>query len=122
MAAKNPNGYGRFRLGGRLVQAHRHAYEIYVGNIPKGLQLHHLCRVRNCVNPAHLVPITHQQNSARAGIDKTGKIKAGVTHCPRGHLLAGENLVKSKPHRECRICKNEQKRERKGLNYGEESN
>lgn len=47
--------------------AHRMAYEELVGPIPDGLELDHLCWVRHCVNPAHLEPVTHEENARRAG-------------------------------------------------------
>ena len=47
----NRDGYGCFR---RDLLAHRFAYELYRGAIPAGLTLDHTCRVRSCVNPAHL--------------------------------------------------------------------
>lgn len=60
-------GYGRFHVavGVPLVLAHRFAYEALVGRIPRGLDLDHLCRVRACVNPAHLEPVTRRNNLMR---------------------------------------------------------
>jgi integrase len=49
------DGYPRWGKGGSL--AHRAAYELFIDSIPEGLQLDHLCRVRPCVNPAHLEPV-----------------------------------------------------------------
>lgn len=45
--------------------AHRWAYELFKGQIPTGLDLDHLCRVRDCVNPDHLEPVTMQENFKR---------------------------------------------------------
>lgn len=63
---KNHNGYGRITVGSSKVNAHRVYYEHYIGPIPDGLQIDHLCRVRECVNPAHLEPVTPKENVARA--------------------------------------------------------
>ena len=52
------NGYGQVRRNNRMVKAHRLAYELFVGPIPDGLQLDHLCRNRACVRPDHLEPAT----------------------------------------------------------------
>ena len=49
-----PDGYGRLMRGNRGLYAHRVAYESTIGIIGEGLELDHLCRVRNCVNPTHL--------------------------------------------------------------------
>lgn len=63
--AKQSAGYGALRVDGRVVLAHRHAYEQAVGPIPAGLQLDHLCRVTDCVNPEHLEPVTNRENVLR---------------------------------------------------------
>lgn len=60
------SGYGRLSFGGARSYAHRVAYELAVGPIPEGLDLDHLCRVRNCVNPTHLEPVTRGENVRRA--------------------------------------------------------
>lgn len=61
------HGYGQF-LGpdGVVGLAHRISYELHIGPVPEGLQLDHLCRVRPCVNPAHLEPVTCAENLRRA--------------------------------------------------------
>lgn len=46
--------------------AHRAVYEHVCGPIPGGLELDHLCRVRNCVNPEHLEAVTHRINVQRS--------------------------------------------------------
>jgi hypothetical protein len=61
----NRNGYGRIGYGGKEPVAHRLIYELLVGPIPLGHILDHLCRNRNCVNPEHLEPVTHQVNTHR---------------------------------------------------------
>ncbi len=65
VARLNRNGYGRLHHGGCERMAHRLSYEVHVGPIPDGLLLDHLCRVRCCVNPAHLEPVTHRENTLR---------------------------------------------------------
>lgn len=61
----NPGGYGQFWVGGKLVGAHRWAYEHEIGPIPDGLTLDHLCRVRACVEVTHLEPVTLRENILR---------------------------------------------------------
>ena len=102
-ASTTHNGYGQFWVGGRMVKAHRFAYEMFVGPIPEGLELDHLCRVRNCVNPAHMEPVTHAENVRRG--ESFSAINAGKTHCPHGHAYDAENTyVKPNGWRHCRAC------------------
>lgn len=102
------NGYGRLHNGVKGVLAHRYFYEQIMGPIPEGLSLDHLCRVRNCVNPFHLEPVTCGENLRRGETFIHRQIEK--THCPKGHPYAGENLKTYKSHRECRTCVNERKR------------
>jgi len=99
----NNRGYGQFSVGGRSVLAHRFSYELHVGPIPEGLHLDHLCRVRHCVNPAHLEPVTNQENNRRGD---TGAHLRDRTHCPAGHPYEGANLYVNgnTGARSCRIC------------------
>lgn len=95
------HGYGA--IGGRL--AHRVAYELLKGPIPEGLQLDHLCRVRPCVNPEHLEPVTPKTNCLRGF--GPGGLNAQKTHCPRGHEYSDANTYVRTgrlPARGCRAC------------------
>lgn len=98
-------GYGQFGIGGRKkMRVHRYAYELLVGPIPEGLVLDHLCRVRNCVNPDHLEPVTDRENRAR-GVFPFGKPRPPKTHCKRGHPLDDKNTyVHPNGSRKCRTC------------------
>lgn len=82
-------GYGSFRANGKSLLAHRWAYEHFVGPIADGLELDHLCRVRCCVNPRHLEPVSKRENQRR-GIGWVAKQMA-ATHCPKGHEYTPEN-------------------------------
>lgn len=97
-------GYGRFYLAGGLVPAHRYAYELLVGPIPEGLQLDHLCRVRNCVNPGHLEPVTQRENLLR-GTGPSAR-HARAAQCPQGHPYDAANTYTApNGHRHCRTCR-----------------
>jgi hypothetical protein len=61
-------GYTAFWLWGTRWSGHRASYTLLVGPIPDGLEIDHLCRVRSCVNPAHLEPVTPDENQRRKGI------------------------------------------------------
>lgn len=96
-------GYGVLNVGGVTTRSHRFSYELLVGPIPEGLQIDHLCRIRNCVNPGHLEPVTLQENSLRGFCPSA--INARKTHCNRGHKFTEENTwVDSEGKRNCRAC------------------
>lgn len=108
----NKNGYGKMITGyksegtRRTAWAHRLVYEYFVGPIPAGLDLDHKCRVRCCVNPNHLEPVTRKENMRR-GMHATSVKARNVlrTHCKNGHPLSGDNLYLNSGHRVCRTCK-----------------
>jgi len=87
----NETGYGTVWRGGRKLKAHRVAYELAVGPVPDGLELDHLCRVRACVRPAHLEPVTHRVNLNRARSRSVARIKkmtGRASTCPCGDRVA----------------------------------
>jgi len=93
------NGYGVSSFDSKSVLAHRLAYQIHIGSIPEGLQIDHTCRVRCCVNPYHLEPVTCAENLRRG----VGQLPHEL--CRRGHPLTPENLKwKSNGKRHCKIC------------------
>lgn len=95
--------YGTFWDGTRLVVAHRWAYEHFVGPIPEGLTIDHLCRTPRCVNPDHLEPVTMRENILR-GTGPSAK-QAAMTHCKNGHPLTEDNIYRWGPNkRRCRTC------------------
>lgn len=104
-STKGPTGYGQFSLNGRPRLAHRVAYEMFIGPIPDGLQIDHLCRNRWCVNPAHLEPVTNQENGRRG--------RAVRTHCPHGHPYDAINTAVYRGWRTCRECNRQRARSNK---------
>lgn len=82
--------YGVVYLDGRHQYAHRAVYSLLVGPIPQGLQIDHLCRVRACVNPDHLEPVTQHENLLR-----------GAGHIHRNGICAhcGTEMRGRSPHR-----------------------
>lgn len=104
-----PNGYGTLKVGGRAgrsVYAHRVSYETHVGPIPPGLEIDHLCRVRNCVNPEHLEPVTRRVNVQRGiGPALLGRLNANKTHCSNGHPFdAANTYLRPTGGRSCKAC------------------
>lgn len=110
------DGYGQMWVGSRtdgtrrLRKAHIIAYEIFVGPVPEGRELDHLCRNRACVNPEHLEPVTHQLNVQRGA---QGQRQAARTHCPQGHPYSEVNTYRDRHgKRYCNACRG--LRDRKG--------
>jgi hypothetical protein len=102
-ACKTAAGYGYFAIGHSGPQyAHRLAYQLANPISLKGLQLHHICKNRACVNPSHLeVTDNLSHPDGAAGVNRQ------KTHCKHGHELSGNNLyVKSNGSRECIACIN----------------
>jgi hypothetical protein len=97
----DPDGYGSFWDGSKAVGSHRYAWAMVHGEIPEGLDLDHLCRVRHCVNPDHLEPVTRKENLARGVNANREKVL-----CPRGHEYTPENTyMRPSGARECRLCR-----------------
>jgi hypothetical protein len=107
--AKYENGYGKVRVGGIVLLAHRVVYELLVGPIPPGLQVDHVrergCLHRHCVNPDHMEPVTCGENVRRG---QTGRRKS---HCPQGHSYAEHGRSRGRRSgRYCVLCKSETER------------
>ncbi len=104
--AINQSGYGTLSLGSRsegTIGAHRASYILNVGTIPEGLTLDHLCRVRHCVRPEHLEPVTADENKRR-GHGPVAE-KARQTHCIHGHEFDEDNtIIRTNGTRRCRAC------------------
>ena len=93
------NGYGQLRVNGRLVYAHRHAWEQAFGPVPDGLHVLHRCDVRRCVEPSHLFLGTNQDNIAdklqknrgsRGENHNMAKLSAAQVSDIRKRLAAGD--------------------------------
>ncbi len=95
--SRSPDGYGWASLNDRTHQAHRLIYQLIVGPVPPGLQLDHLCRVRHCVNPDHLEPVTPRENQRRSPLTP-----AGMERCAKGHEFSQWYT-----QRRCLTCKAE---------------
>lgn len=101
------NGYGRIAYQGRPQQAHRLAYEAKFGPVPRDLVIDHLCRVRSCINPDHMEPVTQTINKLR-GFGFSA-INARKTVCKYGHPFDAKNTGVTRLHgrvvgRYCHTC------------------
>lgn len=97
-------GYGQFTINKKKVTTHRWFYSQFIGEIPEGYQVDHLCRQIKCCNPWHLEAVTPKVNYLRG--NGSPAVNARKTHCIYGHPLSGDNLVMDRTSRQCRICNN----------------
>ena len=97
------SGYGRFSPKWKMAPfyAHRYSYEIYKGPIPAGMTIDHLCRVRCCVNPDHLEPVSYAENIRRGLLVE---LRAPRTHCKVGHELKDGDFYWRRSHKICLVC------------------
>lgn len=103
LGAKNADGYGVLSYCYRTHLVHRLTYSWLVSPIPDGLQIDHLCRVRDCVNPAHMEPVTLQVNNARG--ESVSSQHARKIMCINGHPYDEANTYqRPSGGRSCRAC------------------
>jgi hypothetical protein len=107
IGARTSDGYGSFNAGqGRSAKAHTLAYAWRFGDVPEGLELDHLCRRRQCVNPEHLEPVAHRVNILRG--ESPPSIAAARTACINGHPFDEANTKVTAERRRCLTCRRDQ--------------
>lgn len=107
IASIGSHGYGQLGLNDKIVTAHTFSYNNFIGLIPDGLELDHLCRNRSCVCPWHLETVPHKINMKR-GINLFGNNihNKSKTYCPQGHPYNADNTyIGDHNDRQCRICR-----------------
>ena len=114
--AVDGDGYGVLYNSGDDRKTHRISWMIRFGPIPKGMSVLHKCDNPPCVNPDHLflgTALDNMHDAMKKGRAKTwGALQAAKTHCKRGHLLSGSNVIVEKGKgRHCRTCQNALRRE-----------
>jgi hypothetical protein len=108
---RTPNGYGHVTVGSvrdgsrRVRNVHAVAYECWVGEVPEGKELDHLCRNPSCFNPDHLEPVTHSVNLKRA-YPMGEAFKCGHTRTEDNISLDGSKF------RRCKTCMQAKRRAR----------
>lgn len=126
----NKYGYGKFKVHGRTLGAHRFAWFIANGELPRATTIDHVCHNldkscpggvgclhRRCVNPAHMEPVSTQENTRRRDVRRDPN-----ELCNKGlHPLSGDNLKlwtskSGEVKRRCKACQRAYNRERRRLN------
>lgn len=118
--AKDSAGYARFHMTrvkgqGYAEKAYRWSYAHFVGPIPEGYDVHHVCEIPLCVNPDHLQALSRREHTLAAGHRNVAAVNARKTHCKRGHAFDEANTYwfNGGRSRACRKCKAEVERQRR---------
>lgn len=102
-------GYGQFRDGNTVVDAHLWLWRQERGPVPaKHVLDHWACDRHACVNVRHLRPVTARENVLRS--ESAAAINRAKTRCPQDHPYAGDNVRETNAGRRCRACDRDRKR------------
>lgn len=97
---RDRQGYGYAHINRKRQASHRVSYTAFIGPIPEGYHVDHVCWNPACCNPNHLQVLTASDNCRRLR-------KALMTHCIHGHKFEGRNLIiRNSGSRVCRECMN----------------
>ncbi len=72
LGALNTSGYATIRLDGKLRLAHVVAWELDHGRKPIGVDCHHVCERKDCINPRHLLALTKSEHKRLHLAQKAG--------------------------------------------------
>lgn len=105
-------GYGETWWNNTKHFVHVLMHKLFVGEVPKGFEVDHLCKVRCCCNPEHLEAVTHAENVKRSSSwHHVVNYHKAQTHCQRGHAWTEENTyVEPNGKRRCLECKRQRMR------------
>jgi len=92
---KDRDGYGKLKVNGKYLRAHRYFYELKNGPIPNKMIILHSCDNPSCINIEHLKIGTHKENTKDMMIKKRHPIMF-LDCCSKGH--------QKKMHERCKTC------------------
>jgi hypothetical protein len=87
------------KLAGR-AWAHVAAYAVFVGPLQPGLEIHHTCDVKDCIEPTHLRLVSHAESC---------RLRAQAQTCRNGHRREVDPET-GRLRRRCRRCNAEAQR------------
>lgn len=128
-AGETGSGYGQFHVKRKPIGAHVWSYLRFVGPIPDGFDVDHLCHTpesgcaggvecphRRCVRPEHLEAVSRSENLRRGNLTvPRGETQRAKTHCPKGHQYDAENtrVLGDGKGRACKRCHRDRERKRR---------
>lgn len=95
--ATDRDGYPHMKIRGKIKRSQRVVHEEYLGPIPEGYEVDHLCHVVQCLNPEHLEAVTPEENLRRRRVRHRTE-----SSCANGHDVEHRNA-----HGDCKVCKRE---------------
>lgn len=98
---RDSDGYGKTSADGHTVSAHRWLWTLLRGELQPKQHLDHLCRVRHCVNPDHLEPVTCAENLRRGHLARRTHICP--EHGPKARRRSGRLVCRACDARAARI-------------------
>ena len=105
-------GYGVIKIGKQKRHAHRVMWLLARGELTSGIELHHRCRNRRCINPEHLQAVSKEEHLELHMGTPWGRRNRCKTHCDNGHPFDERNTYRRpNGNRGCQRCNAERQKE-----------